>query len=65
MFGYFALQDGLLVVVTSAEPGPCSGDTGVYLAEKTGPGLHLAAVDEPCGFRAEAFDGVWSLSSAG
>ena len=65
VYGFVALQDGLLVFVTSAEPGPCSGDTGVYFAEKIGPGLRVAAVDEPCGFRAEAFGGEWSLSSAG
>lgn len=65
VFGFVALQDGLLVFVTSADPGPCSGDTGVYFAEKLGPGLSLAAVDEPCRFRAEAFGGDWSRSSAG
>jgi hypothetical protein len=65
VFGFVALQDGLLVFVTSAEPGPCSGDTGVYFAERIGAGLRVAAVDEPCGFRAEAIGGDWSLSSAG
>jgi hypothetical protein len=65
VFGFVALQDGLLVFVTSAEPGPCSGDTGVYLAERIGAGLRVAAVDEPCEFRAGAFGGDWSLSSAG
>ena len=65
VFGFVALQDGLLVFVTSAEPGPCSGDTGVYFAEEIGAGLRVAPVDEPCGFRAEAFGGKWSLSSAG
>jgi len=65
VFGFVALQDGLLVFVTSAEPGPCSGDTGVYFAEEIGAGLRVAAVDEPCGFRARAFGGDWSLSSAG
>jgi hypothetical protein len=65
VFGFVALQDGLLVFVTSAEPGPCSGDTGVYFAERIGAGLRVAPVDEPCGFRAEAFGGKWSLSSVG
>jgi len=65
VFGFVALQDGLLIFVTSAEPGPCSGDTGVYFAERIGSGLRVAAVDEPCGFRAEAIGGDWSLSSAG
>ena len=65
VFGFVALQDGMLVFVTSADPGPCSGDTGVYFAEKIGVGLRVAAVDEPCEFRARAFGGDWSLSSAG
>jgi hypothetical protein len=65
VFGFIALQDGLLVFVTSAEPGPCSGETGVYFAERIGRGLRLGAVDEPCEFRSEAFGSRWSLSSSG
>lgn len=63
VFGFIALQDGLLIFATSANPGPCAGETGVYFAHMVGPGLRIGAVDEPCEFRSEAFGSKWSLSS--
>lgn len=65
VFGFIALQEGLLIFATSANPGHCSGETGVYFGEIWEEELHLAAVDEPCAFREGAFGSPWSLSSDG
>ncbi|MGH8873254.1 MAG: hypothetical protein ACRDWS_14930 [Acidimicrobiia bacterium] len=65
VFGFIALQDGMLIFATSANPGPCPGETGVYFGEMWEEELHLAAVDEPCAFRERAFGSPWSLSSDG
>lgn len=64
LFGFVALQDGLLILPSAAGP-PCSGETGVYYAEGGGTGLRVKAVDEPCEFRSEALEGSWSLTSSG
>jgi len=65
LFGFIALQDGLLIFPAGASPGPCSGETGVYFGEVRDGELYLAAVDEPCALRREAFEAPWSLPSAG
>ena len=65
LFGFIALQDGLLIFPAGASPGPCSGETGVYFGEVRDEELHLAAVDEPCALRQEAFEADWSLPSGG
>ncbi|HSJ84735.1 MAG TPA: hypothetical protein VLA91_13040 [Acidimicrobiia bacterium] len=65
LFGFIALQDGLLIFPAGASPGPCSGETGVYFGEVRDGELYLAAVDEPCALRQEAFEAPWSLPSAG
>lgn len=65
LFGFIALQDGLLIFPAAASPGPCSGETGVYFGELRDEELYLAAVDEPCALRQEAFEAPWSLPSAG
>lgn len=65
LFGFIALQDGLLIFPSGASPGPCAGETGVYFGETRDAELHLAAVDEPCALRQEAFEAPWSLPSAG
>ncbi|MET0696488.1 MAG: hypothetical protein ABWZ58_03585 [Acidimicrobiia bacterium] len=53
--GFVALQDGRLIFATSANPNPCSGETGVYDGELVGEVLHLSIVEDPCAFREEAF----------
>ena len=65
LFGFIALQDGLLIFPAGASPGPCSGETGVYFGEVRDADLYLAAVDEPCALRQEAFEAPWSLPSTG
>ncbi len=64
LVGFIALQDGLLIFPSAAGP-PCSGETGVYFGYMIGTLLRIGPVDEPCGFRSEAFGSKWSLSSAG
>lgn len=63
VFGFVAVQDGLFVFVTSTEPGPCPGASGVYYGEMTGPTMNLHPVDETCLFRERAFHSSWSPSS--
>jgi hypothetical protein len=63
VFGFVAVQDGLFVFVTSTDPGPCPGDSGVYYGEMTGPTMNLHPVDETCVFRESVFDSSWSPSS--
>lgn len=65
VFGFIALQDGLLIFTTSANPGPCPGETGVYYGEWVGTGIRSKAVDEPCQLRSEALEGRWSLRPPG
>jgi hypothetical protein len=65
LFGFIAVQDELLIFPAGASPGPCSGETGVYFGEVREGELYLAAVDEPCPLRREAFEAAWSLPSAG
>jgi len=65
VFGFVAVQDGLLVFPAAADPGPCSGETGVFFGELGEETLHLLAVDDPCTFRAETLEAAWSLSSDG
>jgi hypothetical protein len=63
VFGFVAVQDGLLVFPSAADPGPCSGETGVFFGEMGEETLDLFAVDDPCTFRAETLEAAWSLSS--
>jgi hypothetical protein len=65
VFGFVAVQDGLLVFPAAADPGTCSGETGVFFGELGEETLDLVAVDDPCNFRAETLEGTWSLSSDG
>jgi hypothetical protein len=65
VFGFVAVQDGLLVFPAAADPGLCSGETGVFFGELGEETLDLFVVDDPCTFRAETLEAAWSLSSDG
>jgi hypothetical protein len=60
VIGFVALQGGQLVFATSANPNPCPGQTGIYDGELVGEILHLSLVEDPCGFREEAFASPFS-----
>jgi hypothetical protein len=63
VIGFVALQGGHLVFATSANPNPCPGQTGIYDGELDGEILNLSLVEDPCGFREEAFAAPFSRIS--
>jgi len=63
VIGFVALQGGQLVFATSANPNPCPGQTGIYDGDLIGETLHLSLVEDPCGFREEAFASPFSRVS--